>query len=255
MIGREVRRVPLDFDWPLKKTWEGFINCEGGPCPSVARGECFDGVTAGRRYVQAIAMLLSVAGSDALGKRETGIWPHPYLHDPPMSPRHPRYTGKPVGPTADLAELTAALAGRAPSCFGHDSCDRLSIERKIIEAAGLDPERWGVCPVCDGHGDDPEKRSAAEAWRETPVPEGDAYQLWETTSEGSPISPPKKTPEELARWLADNGASSFGSRTESYETWLKFIRGPGRAPSAFSGGSGLVSGIAGLTSETGSRDT
>jgi hypothetical protein len=25
-MGRELRRVPLDFDWPINKTWEGFLN-------------------------------------------------------------------------------------------------------------------------------------------------------------------------------------------------------------------------------------
>ncbi len=45
--------------------------------------------------------------------------------------------------------------------------------------------------------------------------------MYETTTEGTPISPAFKTPEELARWLADNGASSFGSMTSSYEDWLE----------------------------------
>jgi hypothetical protein len=48
----------------------------------------------------------------------------------------------------------------------------------------------------------------------------------------------------LRRWLADNGASSFGYQTESYETWLKFIRGPGWAPSAISVGGNFSSGVA-----------
>src|SRR3990172_2402065 len=25
-MGREIRRVPMDFDWPLNKVWQGFIN-------------------------------------------------------------------------------------------------------------------------------------------------------------------------------------------------------------------------------------
>lgn len=25
-MGRELRRVPLDFDWPLNKPWKGFLN-------------------------------------------------------------------------------------------------------------------------------------------------------------------------------------------------------------------------------------
>jgi hypothetical protein len=230
-MGREIRRVPLDFDWPLNKPWKGFLNPYGGPCPAEERGECFDGVTAGRRYVTAIAHLLGVAGSDAMGKRRNGIWPHPYLHELPMSPRFPRYSANEVGPTPDLVDLIKGLVGRQPM---HDACDRFAIEHKIIAAAGLDPERWGVCSICEGHADDPAQRNAAEAWEPSPPPEGEAYQLWETVSEGSPISPPKATPEALARWLADHGASSFGEQTESYETWLRFIMGPGWAPSAIS---------------------
>jgi hypothetical protein len=78
-----------------------------------------------------------------------------------------------------------------------------------------------------------------------PVPKGNGYQLWETTSEGSPVSPVFETPEELARWLADNNASSFGSQTESYETWLKFIKGPAWAPSMVRDSEGLRSGVKG----------
>ncbi len=25
-MGREIRRVPIDFDWPLEKVWPGFVN-------------------------------------------------------------------------------------------------------------------------------------------------------------------------------------------------------------------------------------
>lgn len=32
------------------------------------------------------------------------------------------------------------------------------------------------------------------------------FQIYEDVSEGTPISPVKATPEELARWLADTGA-------------------------------------------------
>lgn len=245
-MGRQIRRVPLDFAWPLNKTWEGFLNPHGGPCPAEVRAECFYGVTAGRRYVSALAQLLAIAGDDAAsGQRKPGIWPHPYIQELPMAPRH---MGRPVGPSTDLAAFTTALAGRERSFLGHDACDRYSIEKKLIAVAGLDPETWEMCPVCDGHADDPAQRAAAEAWEETPPPEGDAYQLWETTSEGSPISPPKSTPEALARWLAVSKVSSFGDRFESYETWLKFIRGPGWAPSAVSyAGGPLVSGVAGLS--------
>lgn len=67
--------------------------------------------------------------------------------------------------------------------------------------------------------------------------------MYEDTSEGTPISPAFATPEELARWLADNGASSFGRSTASYEAWLNIARG-GWAPSLiYSASTGLVDGV------------
>jgi hypothetical protein len=55
--------------------------------------------------------------------------------------------------------------------------------------------------------------------------------MYEDTSEGTPISPAFETPEELARWLADNGASAFADHTATYEQWLATCRGSW-APSA-----------------------
>lgn len=69
------------------------------------------------------------------------------------------------------------------------------------------------------------------------------YMMYETTSEGTPISPAFSTPEELARWLADTGASAFGGSTASYEGWLRVAKG-GYAPSAvFTPKGGLQSGV------------
>lgn len=79
-------------------------------------------------------------------------------------------------------------------------------------------------------------------------PEGSCthYQMYETCSEGSPISPVMDSPESLARWLADNGASAFGSMTATYEEWLRVCLG-GFAPSAVADSHGLRSGVAALT--------
>lgn len=48
--------------------------------------------------------------------------------------------------------------------------------------------------------------------------------MYEDTTEGTPISPAFATPEELARWLADTGASAFGNMTATYEQWLATCR-------------------------------
>ncbi len=81
-------------------------------------------------------------------------------------------------------------------------------------------------------------------------PKGDGYQLWETVTEGSPISPVFATPENLARWLVANDTSITQSTT--YEQWLKFIKGDGWAPSMmFSPKHGLESGVSAVTRDGG----
>lgn len=75
------------------------------------------------------------------------------------------------------------------------------------------------------------------------------FMMYETCSEGSPISPAFATPEELARWLEDNGASSFGSMTATYEQWLAMInRGSSIASMVVDMGTGKqISGVAAVS--------
>ena len=54
-MGRELKRVPLGFDWPLNKAWDGYINhhykkshkcdlCDGtgsSPCARVLRDQWY----------------------------------------------------------------------------------------------------------------------------------------------------------------------------------------------------------------------
>jgi hypothetical protein len=68
------------------------------------------------------------------------------------------------------------------------------------------------------------------------------FMMYEDTSEGTPLSPAFATAEELARWLADNGASSFGDMTASYEQWLSTIK-RGSAISMVMDGNGIRSGV------------
>ncbi len=66
--------------------------------------------------------------------------------------------------------------------------------------------------------------------------------MYEDTTEGTPISPAFATPEELARWLADNNASSFGDSTATYEQWLSLCN-RGWAPSMVVSGGQIMSGV------------
>lgn len=72
------------------------------------------------------------------------------------------------------------------------------------------------------------------------------YQMYETCSEGCPISPVMETPEELAQWLVDNKASVFGHDTGSYEGWLAVAKGRDVPSAIMEVGRGIVSGVDGL---------
>lgn len=72
--------------------------------------------------------------------------------------------------------------------------------------------RGACCPGCEG------ERCVIPV---VPPPSGGAYQYWETTSEGSPISPPFATPRELALWLTKNSAETL----TKFEIWLAMIEG------------------------------
>jgi hypothetical protein len=71
------------------------------------------------------------------------------------------------------------------------------------------------CLDCDGSG--------RQGIYEGP-PEGPGWQLWETTTEGSPQSPVFETPEQLAAWCTDN-ATVFASMKATYSEWIRMIVG------------------------------
>lgn len=68
------------------------------------------------------------------------------------------------------------------------------------------------------------------------------YMMYETCTEGTPISPAFATPEELAHWLADNNASAFGYQGAPYEAWLRTIHN-GFAVSCVINSNGVQSGV------------
>ena len=73
------------------------------------------------------------------------------------------------------------------------------------------------------HGDPPHYNiPVMPQWRDE---ERTHLQMYENTTEGTPISPVMETAEELAEWLNKNGATIFANFTISYEEWLAIING------------------------------
>ena len=285
-MGRELKRVPLDFAWPLSKRWGGYINpfssqrincpaCEGrhgssveaqllrdrwyGTAPFKPEDRGSVPIPLDHPHIVRLARFnthtepshfLYQLEAERLQALFNGCWMHhlnqddvdalakaerlrEWTHAWDEKKRKWVPTGKPNPTPAEVNEWS--LRG-----FGHDSGNGLAVIEAELKRLGQ-PEQ---CAACKGTGTmwplERIKRQHARWQREGP-PAGPGYQIWETVSEGSPISPVFATPEELAeymshtRWGADQGSSK--------ETWLKFIVGPGWAPSAVSIGGKFMSGV------------
>ena len=58
-----------------------------------------------------------------------------------------------------------------------------------------------------------------------PEAEKTHYQMYETTTPGTPISPVMETPGALAQWLTDNKETLWTDFVGTYEDWLSIING------------------------------
>lgn len=262
-MGREIKRVALDFEHPMHEVWPGFVRQGGAefpPCTACCWGGEPTGLT---REAYAVEHTFyahqiswgggngdALAWSDKLGQVEVDklvaekrigmrtLWDRIELPEPwEMDEGHPiRYrferNDKPA-PTA--AEVNAANRGGSLfHDYGHDAISRWILARHRCELLGIPYE----CPTCKGHetiATDEERaaeEAASEAWEPTEPPSGDGYQLWETVSEGSPISPVFALPGELAIWMTENRCTVNGPM-RSVDAALRFIE-QGWAPSFIS---------------------
>lgn len=112
---------------------------------------------------------------------------------------------------------------------------------KIVRRDGTVVEQpKGICAYSPMGSDDDRTQDPSDYFGQRPLrsdympdwPDAERthWQMYEDTSEGTPISPVCSSPEILARWLADNQAISFGNSTAAYEQWLAMIS-RGYAPS------------------------
>lgn len=102
----------------------------------------------------------------------------------------------------------------------------------------LEAEHTGMT-FAEWHGEQPQAGDYMPDW---PEAERTHLQMYEDTTEGTPISPVMDSPELLAAWLADTGASAFGGMGASYEGWLRVCNG-GFAPSMVMSGNVMQSGV------------
>lgn len=230
-MGREIKRVPVDFDHPVGETWPGYLMPEslrGEPCTACHQR----GATPAHQWLVACCQMISMLGDDLYAQQQ-GRPMHPYFD-------HFYSTARGTRPTPDIAELIEGLTGRELHPL---SSNGWTIANKVIAAAGL-PEKWGWCTACDGEGrtDKYEGQSAeAEAWVPTEPPAGDGWQVWETVSEGSPISPVFADREGLVDWLCSPAYTWGVSTPMSREQAARFVESAW-APSLVATSAGVVAG-------------
>jgi hypothetical protein len=265
-MGREIKRVPVGFDWPLYKVWRGFLmpdyldeepcaRCDGSGYSDHARAlqalwygnlpfhPAITGstpLTAETPAVRAYAERNIANSPGYYGSGETAIireatrlaamWNGQWCHHldqgdvDALVEAHRLYDfthtwvkgdgWRPISPppkvTAEQVN-TWSLGG-----LSHDSINRAVVVRARCERNGLAE----LCATCEGHGSAekyPGQRAEAEAWKQSEPPTGDGWQEWETTSEGSPISPAFGTAEELATWMSNP------DRTDRYaKDWMPY---------------------------------
>jgi hypothetical protein len=217
-MGREIRRVPLDFNWPLNKVWEGFVNPHNKPCPETGK-TCFSGYKAEYHWLEQVCQLMARMGDEAANapyesefKARGRIYPDPALSRWESAPEH--FTGQgftliPLGP--GLAQLVEALSGEKCGGVMGSSGTAWGLMKRILKAGGIKTakqrDQWIYCPVCEGRNMDPAVWAAHDAWKPYDPPTGEGWQLWETVSDGSPISSVYGTRELFVKHLINKGYS------------------------------------------------
>lgn len=237
-MGREIKRVPLDFDWPLNKVWYGFVSpyrgskCE--PCDGSGYNQetrqiaddfyAFDDRSRSWRASITVDEVQALLDGDRLWDL---YWPWEPGGRKMPQPQKPKAT-------QEMADKVNAAngAGRSPlGEFGHDAINR----GILIEARAKRLGVWGYCKWCKGNGklwSSTTAKRLSKTWREKKPPKGPGWQVWETVSEGSPISPVFSTPEELIEWLTQPGERRGYSRDAAEN----FVRGDGWVPSMITTG-------------------
>lgn len=294
-MGRELRRVALDFVWPVNKVWSGFVNPHDGDAESCSdcdgSGWAVDAIRLRDRWYGRVPFNPADRGSVAwtsadpeviviaernvksspefygasplavsreacrLAEHFNTAWCH-HLNDADVlalveSGRLMEFTHtwsredgwKKIFP--EVIPSSRQVNAWSLSGLGHDSLNAGICIRAECGRLGVPY----LCTACNGEAEiwpSAESKATYENWQRTEPPAGEGYQIWETVSEGSPISPVFATDVELAEFMA---SQALNERGKSFATWLAFIRGPGWAPSMVLRGGAVIDGVDAMVAE------
>lgn len=242
-MGRELKRVPIDFNWPIGQIWKGYISpyksqecksCEGTGLNKETKKLSedwfsFDNVNYvhignGKRYndnawqyhlteVEVFELLKrgrisSLTNIDAVFDEEENSW---------MKWEN----GKRVKCDAPEIPSVESVNEWAKVGPGHDAINKWICVKARAKHLGV----YGDCECCDGHGDyypTEEFRKLADSWENIEPPTGEGYQMWETTTEGSPKTPVFSTLEDLCEYCEKN-CCVFAGKKSTKQEWFSML--------------------------------
>jgi hypothetical protein len=221
-MGREVKRVALDFNWPLNAVWPGFINpivppkcspCDGEGYSPEAKKIADSWYNANQGYKGGWQHNITQDEVQALVDRSRLFdFTHTWNPEHGWVPREPM-----VIPTA------AEVNEWSKRGFGHDSINRMICVEQRCKRLGIETE----CSYCKGKGHiffDDDLAQRYNEWKEHQPPSGEGWQLWETVSEGSPISPVFPSEEALVSYLIDQGHTHKAAKAFVQAAWAPSMR-------------------------------
>lgn len=229
-MSHEVKRVSVDFDWPLNKVWKGYVQPESQRC-QFCDGS---GQTHFGWWLQKFSLSLGLLACDIVAQYQENEL-HRFLSELPNA--HGHFTKSPSGigkfvvdrPTPDALDFFATLMGVPKEKIGpglNDARPYDAVMIKLLEVTGMDVN----CKECGGEG---ERVDAEEIpWKPTDPPAGDGWQLWSTISEGTPVSPVFPTSDELVAWMTfpdrDIDFTREAARNLIENGWAPTMRTTGR---------------------------
>jgi len=227
-MSREVKRVPLDFKYKLNEVYEGYIN----PTKSQSCPKC-NGNGTSKEY--------AIYSSLWYGNNSGLYVPNPYRENARYNPTALQYNlnEDDIKALMNRDRLSGFKKGYIPTPkevnqhyikepFGHDSLNQWIVIDARLKKLNLPSE----CSKCKGTGyywGSKEKEDRYNNWVSFEPPIGEGYQIWETISEGSPVSPIFDIPKDLAEWMVNNDKTI--TKDTTLEQWVKFIEKEGYAPS------------------------
>ena len=233
-MGREIKRVALDFDWPLFMVWKGYLNpydsqkckvCDGSGCNPETKqisDDWYDFDGTGRRWSDNITDD-EVEALFRRGRLARDFWGFQAWYDEDEN----KWIGWIDGIKQEVKNLppfpSADEVNRwSRNGLGHDSLNHWICLKTRAKRLGV----FGECPVCDGGGEiwfSDRVKELSENWYEDErydPPTGEGWQLWETVSEGSPVSPVFEKSEDLEFWLIGEGYSEGAAKSFIESGWV-----------------------------------